>query len=112
MHYIGATPSSGDSVSLMRRVTMELIRIFDLDLTLPTDSDKLRETFALSLDMVSEKGKANEEGNVIIILDAINQLDQPCRYSGFVMVAFINPTKYKVNHFYNKGTRIKRISKT
>lgn len=69
MHFIGATPYSSDWAAMIRRIMAELKRRFDIQQEIPDKPDELRSAFANWLHMASAKGKA------IIILDALNQLE-------------------------------------
>jgi tetratricopeptide (TPR) repeat protein len=68
-HFIGATPYSTDWAAMLRRIMGEFKRRFDIQGDIPTEPDKLRSTFANWLHMAAAKGKA------ILILDALNQLE-------------------------------------
>ena len=69
MHFIGATPASADWAAMVRRILGELNRRFDLKVEIPDKPDALRMTFANALYMAAAKGR------VILILDALNQLE-------------------------------------
>ena len=69
MHFIGATPYSADWAAMIRRIMAELKRRFDIQQEIPDKPDELRSAFANLLQMASAKGKA------IIIIDALNQLE-------------------------------------
>lgn len=69
MHFIGASPNSADWAAMLRRIVGELNRHFDLNLEIPHESDALRESFSNALHMASARGL------VILVLDALNQLE-------------------------------------
>jgi len=72
MHFIGATADATDWVKMLRRIMGELKRKFDIPGEIPEKLDKpdeLRLAFANWLNMASVKGR------VIIIIDALNQLE-------------------------------------
>ena len=69
MHFIGAAPYSADWAAMVRRIMAELKRRFDIQQEIPDKPDELRSAFANWLHMASAKGKT------IIILDALNQLE-------------------------------------
>lgn len=69
MHFIGGTPQSADWASMLRRIMGEFKKRFEIEGEIPTDPNQLRSTFTNWLYMVSAKGK------VILILDALNQLE-------------------------------------
>jgi len=68
-HYIGATPYSADWAAMVRRIMGELKRRFGIQQDIPDKPDELRLAFANWLHMAAAKGK------VILILDALNQLE-------------------------------------
>ena len=68
-HYIGATPASADWASMLRRIMGELKQRFDIDQEIPEQPDALRSAFPNWLSMAAAKGK------VILLLDALNQLE-------------------------------------
>lgn len=69
MHFIGASTIAGDWAAMLRRIMGELQEQFDLQGEIPEDSDSLRETFSDWLFKASQKGK------IVLILDALNQLE-------------------------------------
>ena len=69
VHFIGATPASADWAAMVRRILGEFNRRFDLKVEIPNKPDALRMTFANALYMAATKGR------VILILDALNQLE-------------------------------------
>jgi len=69
MHFIGATPASADWAAMVRRILGEFNRRFDLKIEIPDKPDALRMSFANALYMAATKGR------VILILDALNQLE-------------------------------------
>jgi tetratricopeptide (TPR) repeat protein len=69
LHFIGSTAISTDWVAMMRRIMGELKRKFDIQGDIPDNPDKLHTVFANWLYMSAAKGK------VIIVLDALNQLE-------------------------------------
>ena len=69
LHFIGATADSTDWGSMLRRLIQELIQMFSLDLEIPDKPDELRTVFAVVLSMAASIGK------FVVIIDALNQLD-------------------------------------
>jgi tetratricopeptide (TPR) repeat protein len=69
MHFIGATPYSADWAAMTKRIMAELKRRFDLPGDIPDEADELRNAFASWLHMAATKGR------VVLILDALNQLE-------------------------------------
>jgi len=73
-HFIGATPYSADWAAMLRRIMGEFKRRFDIQGDIPGEPDKLRSAFANWLHMASA-GAAKEGIKIILILDALNQLE-------------------------------------
>ncbi len=69
MHFIGATPYSADWSAMLRRIMRELQRRFGIQGEIPSEPNQLRQAFAGWLHMAAAKGRA------IIVLDALNQLE-------------------------------------
>lgn len=69
MHFVGATAGSINWESMLRRILVVLQTRFDIQEEIPEGPEKLREQFINWLHMASSKGKC------ILILDAINQLE-------------------------------------
>jgi len=68
-HFIGASPSSPDIQGTLQRLCLELKTVFNLDDEIPTEFKELVNLFPNLLEQASFKGK------LVIVLDAINQLD-------------------------------------
>ncbi len=69
MHFVGATPFSADWAAILRRLLGELKRNFQIMEEIPREPEQLAATFANWLHMAAVRGR------VIIILDALNQLE-------------------------------------
>lgn len=69
LHFIGASSYSADWKAMLRRIIGELIQHFDIQLEIPDKPDALRVAFANSLYMAAAKGSG------VLILDALNQLE-------------------------------------
>ena len=69
MHFIGATPYSADWAAMLRRIMREFKRRFDIQQEIPDQPDALRAAFANWLHMAAVKGR------VVLILDALNELE-------------------------------------
>ncbi|MCD4817173.1 MAG: DUF4062 domain-containing protein [Candidatus Cloacimonetes bacterium] len=69
LHFIDSSASSTDWAAMVRRIMGELKRKFDIHGEIPDKPEELRSAFANWLYMASAKGKA------VIILDALNQLE-------------------------------------
>lgn len=70
MHFIGGTAASSDWTAMLRRIMSELKRHFNIQEDIPTQPDAVRADFGSWLH------KAAAKGNTLIILDALNQLDE------------------------------------
>ena len=68
-HYIGATRASGDWAALTRRIMGEFKRRFDMPQEIPEGTDALRQAFPNWLHMASVRGR------VVLVMDALNQLE-------------------------------------
>ncbi len=68
-HYIGATPGSADWAAMLRRILGELKQRLGLAQEIPEKPDALRSAFPNWLHMAAAKGR------VILVLDALNQLE-------------------------------------
>ena len=74
MHFIGSTPYSSDWAAMLRRILGEFKRRFDIGEDIPFEPEKLRSAFANWLHIASTA--VEKEGQkVILILDALNQLE-------------------------------------
>ena len=69
MHFIGASPYSNDWTVMLRRIMGEFKRRFDIPQEIPDQADDLRMAFANFLNMASAQGR------VVLIIDALNQLE-------------------------------------
>ncbi|MDQ2974881.1 MAG: DUF4062 domain-containing protein [Acidobacteriota bacterium] len=69
MHFIGATPYSADWMAMLRRIMGEFKRHFSIEQEIPDQPDQLRTAFTNWLHMAAARGK------VVLILDALNQLE-------------------------------------
>ncbi|MCX6055280.1 MAG: DUF4062 domain-containing protein [Chloroflexi bacterium] len=68
-HFIGATSGSMDWMAMLRRILGEFNRKFNIQEEIPNKPEALRRAFANLLDRVSVRGR------VVLILDALNQLE-------------------------------------
>lgn len=68
-HFIGATPHSSDWTALLRRIVAELKRHFGIAREIPGRPDALRAAFGNWLHL------AGAQGRVILVLDALDQLE-------------------------------------
>jgi tetratricopeptide (TPR) repeat protein len=68
-HFIGGTPYSAEWSAMLRRIMGEFQRQFDIQEDIPDKPEVLRRAFANWLSMASARGR------VVLILDALNQLE-------------------------------------
>lgn len=68
-HYIGATPYSADWAPMLRRLMGEFKRRLGIQQDIPDQPDALRNSFPNWLGMAAAKGR------VVVLLDALNQLE-------------------------------------
>lgn len=68
-HFIGASPGSNDIRKILLRLSRELVQRLGISNAIPEDYDKLKDMFLKLLDIAANQRK------VVIILDALNQLD-------------------------------------
>jgi tetratricopeptide (TPR) repeat protein len=69
LHFIGASPSSSDWRAMLKRIIGQLARHFSLELEIPDQPDQLRLAFVRALHAAAARGK------VVLVLDALNQLE-------------------------------------
>lgn len=69
LHFIGADPTSADWAAMLRRIMGEFKRRFDISQDIPDQPDALRLAFANFLSMAAAQGR------VILIIDALNHLE-------------------------------------
>jgi len=75
-HYIGASPYSADWMAMVRRIIGELKRRLRIERDIPETPELLRSAFSNWLYMASAQvGKASGPRAVVLILDALNQLE-------------------------------------
>jgi tetratricopeptide (TPR) repeat protein len=69
LHFIGATSASGDWAAMLRRILGEFQRRLGVEVEMPDQPDELRATFANALHQAAARGR------VVLVLDALNQLE-------------------------------------
>jgi hypothetical protein len=69
MQFIGATPGSTDWAAMLRRILGEFKRKFEIQEEIPDQPDALRSAFSNWLNIAAARGQ------VVLILDALNQLE-------------------------------------
>ena len=72
-HFVGASPSSTDPRQMLLRLCRELARRFGLEDEVPEDYAELRVCFWRFLQ------RAAEQTRIVLVLDALNQLDETHR---------------------------------
>ena len=90
MHFIGASAYSADWAAMLRRIMGELKRLFDIDGEIPTNPDDLRAEFANWLHMASARGR------VVLILDALNQLEDKDQAPDLVWLPPVIPANVRL----------------
>ena len=90
MHFIGASGYSADWATMVRRIMGEFKRRFDIQQDIPDKPDELRLAFANWLHMAAAKGK------VILILDALNQLEDREQAPDLVWLAPVIPPNVRL----------------
>ncbi|MCA8989318.1 MAG: tetratricopeptide repeat protein, partial [Planctomycetaceae bacterium] len=69
LHFIGSSPASSNPAQLLHRIMGELKERFDLKEEIPDQPEKIREAFPEWLTKVATQGR------IVLILDALNQLE-------------------------------------
>jgi hypothetical protein len=69
MHFIGASPYSADGSAILRRLIGEFRRMLHIEQDIPDQPEALRLAFANALHMAVARGR------LVLILDALNQLE-------------------------------------
>lgn len=69
LHFIGSTPHSSDWAAMLRRIMGEFKRRLGITQEIPDQPEALRLAFANWLHLAAAKGR------VVLVLDALNQLD-------------------------------------
>ncbi len=77
-HYVGAGLASGTSAAIMRHCMEEINEFFSIDDEIPTNAGQLERAFANALYRADTLA-AQREREVLIVLDALNQLDETGR---------------------------------
>jgi tetratricopeptide (TPR) repeat protein len=90
MHFIGSSPGSTDYVAIIRRIMGEIKRRYDVPDEIPAAPDKIKEAFPFWLAIASAKG------GMVLILDALNQLDDRDRAQHLVWLPDYIPPKVRL----------------
>lgn len=68
-HFIGSSTDSTDYIAMLRRIMMEIKEHYDLSNDIPDTPEELRSQFSNWLSMAAARGR------FILVLDALNQLE-------------------------------------
>jgi tetratricopeptide (TPR) repeat protein len=90
LHFIGGSPYSSDWAAMLRRIMGEFKRRFGIVQDIPDQPDALRAAFANWLHMAAAKGR------VILILDALNQLEDRDGAPDFVWLPPVMPENVRL----------------
>ncbi|MCP2033519.1 tetratricopeptide (TPR) repeat protein/transposase-like protein [Planomicrobium sp. HSC-17F08] len=104
-HFVGEISRSADVSSLMSRIILELNQKFELDLDIPKGIDLLREQFALALNLAAAKGK------VLLVIDAINQLNLQSDAPDLFWLPTILPKEIRLIISTTPGNELKEFEK-
>jgi telomerase protein component 1 len=73
IHFVGAAPGSTNIRQTLSRLVRELIARFEFDDAVPEDYKDLK---ALFVSLIAKIGEQKSTDNVVLILDALNQLEE------------------------------------
>ena len=90
IHFIGASAYSADWAGMVRRIMGELKRRFDISGDIPNKPDELCQAFANWLHMAAAIGK------VVMILDALNQLEDRNQAPDLVWLPPVIPSNIRL----------------
>lgn len=90
MHFVGASQTSTDLCSMLRRILGELQKRFQLEGEIPDDSEHLQKTFVNWLSMAAARGR------VVLVLDALNQLEDWEGTKDLVWLPHTFPSTFKL----------------
>ena len=90
MHFIGATPASADWAAMVRRILGEFNRRLDLRIEIPAQPEELRAAFANALSVAAKRDR------VVVVLDALNQLENRDQASGLVWLPAVVPANMRL----------------
>lgn len=82
-HYVGASDRGGSAVSVMRHLIAEFCEIFGVDEKIPDGGPALQRSFATWL-FRAERLAAEQNRQLLLIVDAVNQLDEVGRRVGWI----------------------------
>jgi tetratricopeptide (TPR) repeat protein len=89
-HFIGGTPDSTDWTRMLRRIMGEFKRRFNIQPDIPDKPEELCAAFANWLSMAAARGR------VILILDALNQLEDKDQAPDLVWLPSVIPANIRL----------------
>lgn len=104
LHFIGSSNISANWILMLMRLMGELGRKFDLNLEIPAEPEKLITAFAVCLQRCAAKGR------VIIILDAMNQLEDRDRALELHWLPRIIPPNIRLIISANEGKSLDSLA--
>ncbi len=105
LHFIGVTHASTDWAAMLRRILQELKRHFGLPQEIPEQPAALRSAFPNWLNMAAARGR------VILVLDALNQLDDRDGAPDLVWLPDLLPPKVRLILSTLAGRSLEAIEK-
>ncbi len=72
-HFVGASPRTTSLAGMLQRLTQELQRKFELTLPKAESPDEIIRTFVIAITSLPESAR------VVLVFDALNQLDADSR---------------------------------
>ena len=90
MHFIGAASESSDWAAMVRRIMGELMKAFKIEAEIPSREDELPLSFENLLRIASTKGKA------IILIDALDQLEERPGALDLIWLPFVIPENIRL----------------
>ncbi len=105
LHFIGATPASADWAAMLRRILGEFRRQLGVDVEIPDHPDALRATFASALHQAAARGR------VVLMLDALNQLEDRDQAPDLVWLPPVIPQNVRLVLSTLPGRPLEELSK-
>jgi tetratricopeptide (TPR) repeat protein len=104
-HYIGASPYSADWAAMLRRIMGEFKRKLAIPEEIPDNVDSLRSAFPNWLHMAAAKGR------VVLVLDALNQLEDRDGAPDLVWLPPVMPANVRLFVSTLSGRPLEEINK-
>src|SRR5205823_1233269 len=89
-HFVGASPRTTSLAGMLQRLTQELQRKFQLTLPKAESPEEIIRTFAVALNSLPKSTR------VVLVLDALNQLDADRRAESLVWLPVKLPSNVRV----------------